>query len=612
MRIENCSNGKAMQLLEQRIAGSASFSFQKKKDFQPESQNKQTITICNTCVLTNLGLLDYLRERSMNIEIAKQHCQEVHYIVNGKPYFAVGFRNDAGGYELRNNYFKGCTSKDVTTVKVGSNTCQLFEGFMDYLSFLTIKNWQQAKADVIVLNSLNNLVKVKNILTTYGSIATFLDNDAAGKRVVQELKSCYRNVTDHSEFYVKHKDLNDYLGYKTCFPKSRFARVSDFERTIDPANADKSRSYLNRELIDFPDGVTNRTEAIQYRIETAGITRKISTSQVRALRFMLTGTSEDMKRIEASGRLDDWCRDNVDWLKKTFGIENLVSAVLHMDEKTPHIHATVVPIVSGERRKVKTAKPDDGKKKYRKKNPNATRLCADNIMARDKLKRYQDSYAEAMNKYGLQRGVDGSEAKHINTQTYYRELHLKNETLKEDNEVLQEQKEEAYLKVRDMYDRKDEARGKFLDMDRRVQNKIEELATVETKLQKARQEYKPYQAQEDLNLIYELFPMMEEQFRIADFCKNIGLAIESIKSLLASRILTAKSFSFFSPEHNQKFKAENVNLKIEKEPDNQNKLRLNINGINILDWFTAKYQEIQQRFGIDRKPEINKNKGIRM
>jgi hypothetical protein len=221
MRMENCSNGKAMQLLEQRIAGSASFSFQRERDFQPENRNKQTITICNICVLTNPGLLGYLRERSINIEIAKLHCQEVHYSVNGKPYFAVGFRNDTGGYELRNKYFKGCTSKDITTVKAGANTCQLFEGFMDYLSFLTIRDWQQSKADVIVLNSLSNLVKVKNTLTSYGSIATFLDNDEAGKRAVQELKSSYRNVTDQSEFYAKHKDLNDYLCSKKLLPKKQ-------------------------------------------------------------------------------------------------------------------------------------------------------------------------------------------------------------------------------------------------------------------------------------------------------------------------------------------------------------------------------------------------------
>lgn len=71
---------------------------------------------------------------------------------------------------------------------------------------------------------------------------------------------------------------------------------------------------------------------------------------------MLSGTHDTMKKIEESGNLDNWCMDNLDWLKETFGEDNLVSAVLHMDEKTPHIHATIVPIVSGERRKVNNGK----------------------------------------------------------------------------------------------------------------------------------------------------------------------------------------------------------------------------------------------------------------
>ena len=219
------------------------------------------------------------------------------------------------------------------------------------------------------------------------------------------------------------------------------------ERTIEPKNADKSRTHMNRELITFPDGVTNRTEAIQHRIESADIKRKISKNQVRALRIMLSGTPEDMQRVEASGKLDDWCKDNTDWLRETFGSDNLVSAVLHMDEKTPHIHATVVPIVSGERRKAKVAKQEEGKKKYRKKNPNAVRLCADDIMARDKLKNYQDSYAEWMQKYGLPRGIEGSEAKHITTQQFYRELYVENEHLKEDIQEQKQEQQKVYKKV---------------------------------------------------------------------------------------------------------------------------------------------------------------------
>ena len=119
--------------------------------------------------------------------------------------------------------------------------------------------------------------------------------------------------------------------------------TAHIERTVQPANADPERKQLNREFIDFPDGVDNRTQAIQHRIETAWIKRKISHNKVRALQIMLSGTPEDMQRIQAQGKLDEWCKDNIEWLQETFGKDNVVSAVLHMDEKTPHIHATVVP-----------------------------------------------------------------------------------------------------------------------------------------------------------------------------------------------------------------------------------------------------------------------------
>lgn len=93
-----------------------------------------------------------------------------------------------------------------------------------------------------------------------------------------------------------------------------------------------------------------------------------------------------------------------------------------MDEATPHIHATVVPIVKGERRKAKPRSDEPGKKQYREKNTNAPRLCADDMMARAKLTEYQGRYAESMKKYGLERGIRGSEARHITTQEFYRNI----------------------------------------------------------------------------------------------------------------------------------------------------------------------------------------------
>jgi hypothetical protein len=111
-----------------------------------------------------------------------------------------------------------------------------------------------------------------------------------------------------------------------------------------------------------------------------------------------------------------------------------------MDESTPHLHATVVPIVHTERQRKK--KEQEVKRTYRKKTP-APRLCADDIMSRANLKRYQNTYAEAMQKYGLQRGIEGSEAQHISTHEYYRSLMAQGKDIQEDVEALLKQKEQA-------------------------------------------------------------------------------------------------------------------------------------------------------------------------
>ncbi|NDV56724.1 toprim domain-containing protein [Bacteroides sp. 519] len=209
MRLENCPLTDAIRILERKELLPESFSFH--GNINIPAKQEHAINILNVASLGNPALLGYLNERKINIEIAKQNCSEVYSEVNGKPYFAIGYKNDSGGYELRNKYFKGCTSKNVTSVTAGHDTCQLFEGFMDYLSFLTIKNWQHSPADVIVLNSLTNLPKIRNTLSSYRSVATFLDNDEAGKRAVQELKKSCNNINDQSFFYSEHKDLNEYL-----------------------------------------------------------------------------------------------------------------------------------------------------------------------------------------------------------------------------------------------------------------------------------------------------------------------------------------------------------------------------------------------------------------
>ncbi len=92
-----------------------------------------------------------------------------------------------------------------------------------------------------------------------------------------------------------------------------------------------------------------------------------------------------------------------------------------MDEKTPHLHATVVPIVTGERKR----KSREGEKKYR--THTGPRLSADDVMGRAWLSIYQNTYAEAMREFGLQRGVVGSTAKHQSNSEYYRQQVLQYE-----------------------------------------------------------------------------------------------------------------------------------------------------------------------------------------
>ena len=223
MRMEQCSLNEAITRLE-RIHSHANvgayqcantptgnFSFQRKKIEADTTTKESSITIKKVQPISDPSLIDYLNERHINIDMARIHCSEVHYTVNGKSYYAVGFQNDKGGYELRSKYFKGCTSKYITSVKRNKDQCLLFEGFMDYLSFLAINKLQNSPIDVIVLNSLVNLSRAEKAIASYKKVWAFLDNDQAARKAVLELKSICNNVNDQSRLYSMNKDLNEYL-----------------------------------------------------------------------------------------------------------------------------------------------------------------------------------------------------------------------------------------------------------------------------------------------------------------------------------------------------------------------------------------------------------------
>ena len=175
-------------------------------------------------------LTEYLEERGIPIEVASRHCFRLNYGVRGKRYFAVGFPNMKGGYEVRSRYFKGCLPpKSVSLVKandIPADECLVFEGFMDFLSAVTLG--VTGNADCLVLNSVANAEKAAGLLDGYGRIGCFLDRDEAGRRTLAVLTKRYgERVSDRSTLYDGCKDLNEYLQQTTKKQKNNHLKIEE-------------------------------------------------------------------------------------------------------------------------------------------------------------------------------------------------------------------------------------------------------------------------------------------------------------------------------------------------------------------------------------------------
>ena len=416
--------------------------------------------------------------------------------------------------------------------------------------------------------------------------------------------------------------------------------TAHIERSVIPKNADPTRTHLNRQLIEYPDGVNDRSAAIQRRLEEANLTRKIGSNQVRAIRINVSGTPEDMERIEREGRLDEWCADNLRYFRDTFGADNIVSAHLHMDERTPHIHLTLVPIVEGERKRRK--REEQAKKRYRKKPANTVRLCADDIMTRLKLKSYQDSYAVAMAKYGMLRGIDGSEARHNSTQQYYRDTFKLANDLKAEVMDLQEQQETAKAELKrinkeiqteklkeaatnaatniaesvgslfgsnkvKMLERRNE------DLQDRILELEEEARQREHQQAKQMQEMKNVYEQQNRKLsefaefVKRYFPYVEKLMPTIKFLRdtlNFGDAL--IRKLCTFKDISIKG-ELYSREFNQRFKADGAVCSLKQ--DTEGKFDFKIDGMSHVSWFRRKKDEFMEALGI---PTKRKNRCIEL
>lgn len=204
------------ELLEKLSAGTPiiSYSFHPPSTAGEKKKAEGKIVILEARQLASKPLLDYLQKRSIPLDIAERFCKEVDFLLHEKKYNAIGFENNTGGYELRNEYFKGSSSpKDVTFFNNNEQKLAVFEGFFNYLSFLTInKDASESLPNFLVLNSLSFFEKAKGQMLSHEQIHLYLDRDAGGYKCTQQaLQWDKARFTDRSQFYQYAKDLNEWL-----------------------------------------------------------------------------------------------------------------------------------------------------------------------------------------------------------------------------------------------------------------------------------------------------------------------------------------------------------------------------------------------------------------
>ena len=217
MRMEGCTLSEAIRRLRQNASDDGTYSFL--NDFVPNNTQpamavngaRRMIEISDTLPP---HLQDYLtKERCINLEKAMPFLKCISYEVRSRLYQAIGFANLSGGYELRDDKtFKGTIApKDITPIFTDrTEPVCIFEGFMDFLSFLSMK--EEITNHCLVMNSVSNVARTIRYLNDrhLTHIRAFLDNDEAGRRTVQDFIKSGFHVEDMNIHYKDFKDLNEY------------------------------------------------------------------------------------------------------------------------------------------------------------------------------------------------------------------------------------------------------------------------------------------------------------------------------------------------------------------------------------------------------------------
>ena len=290
------------------------------------------------------------------------------------------------------------------------------------------------------------------------------------------------------------------------------------------------------------------------------------------------------------------------------------------------------------------------------------RLCADDIMTRLKLKSYQDTYAEAMAKYGLQRGIDGSKTRHKSTQQYYRDIQKLADNLKAEAVDLQQQKETAREELRRVKKeiQTEKLKGaattaaaniaesvgslfgsnkvKTLEREntalhREVADHEETIEALQDRIQtmqadhsrqmveierKHRREIadKETKHKEEISFLKTViakaawFPYFREMLRIETLCRLIGFDERQTATLVKGKPLEYAG-ELYSEEHGRKFTTERAGVQVVKDPTNGTRLVLAIDRKPIAEWFKEQFEKLKQNIRRPIQPQ-RKSRGMKL
>lgn len=222
MEYYHCNAGEALQKIvsfhgqKQQQNNALRQPFHRHETSETNEANASETAIKITAAkqpITDLLLCSYLKKRRIEKEITNKYCQEISFTLKDKNYKAIGFKNNAGGFELRNENFKGSSSpKYISYIDNKTSNISVFEGFFDFLSYQSIyQNQEQEMTNFLILNSLSFFERSLLLMEKHNNIKLYLDNDDAGRKYTSLALKRSSQFQDKSKLYRGHKDLNEWV-----------------------------------------------------------------------------------------------------------------------------------------------------------------------------------------------------------------------------------------------------------------------------------------------------------------------------------------------------------------------------------------------------------------